>query len=269
MINLERIRSAWHRRSLILTLGIREVTQRFRSSKLGLLWTIIQPLAIVTIFYFVFSVVFQNRWGAQDEPKGDFIIALFSGFLVFNLFFDTVSRSPTMVTGNVNYVKKLVFPIHLLPIIFSIGSIINFLCTLTVLLIMYSLIHMSYPHLSVLIIPVIVLPVYLVSLGVSWFISGIGVYFRDMNHAIPLILQALVFLSPVLYPLQRVPEGFVRQIMSLNPLAGPIEQARAAIMYGAWPDPMAVMMSLVIGLIFCLLGVLLFQRIRPGFSDVL
>lgn len=259
----------WYRRRLIFTLGVREITQRFRSSNLGLLWTIIQPLAVVTIFYFVFSVVFQNRWGAADESKGDFIIALFSGFLVYNLFFDTVSRAPTMVVGNVNYVKKLVFPIHIIPFISSIGSLVSFFCTFAIIILMYILIHQSAPHLAVLTIFLSVLPVYILSIGVSWIIASTSVFYRDVTHAIPLILQALVFVSPILYPMSRVPDGLVRDLMQMNPLAMPIEQARAAIMFGALPDWMSILQSTAISILVCLIGILFFQRLRPGFSDVL
>lgn len=266
---VSRLGTLWYRRQLILTLGLREVTQRFRSSSLGLLWTVIQPLAVVTIFYFVFSVVFQNRWGAADESKGDFIIALFSGFLVYNLFFDTVSRAPMMVVGNINYVKKLVFPIHLIPFIISIGSLVSFFCTFVILVLMYMLIHQGAPHFAVVTVFLSVLPVYLLSIGVSWMVASASVFYRDINHAVPLVLQALVFVSPVLYPMSRVPDGLVRQLMQMNPLAMPIEQARAAIMYGVIPDWMGILQSLAVSMLVCVVGIIFFQRLRPGFADVL
>ncbi|PUA08614.1 ABC transporter permease [Pseudomonas aeruginosa] len=269
MSTFSQITTLWYRRQLILTLGVREVTQRFRSSSLGLLWTVIQPLAVVTIFYFVFSVVFQNRWGAADESKGDFIVALFSGFLIYNLFFDTVARAPLMVVGNINYVKKLVFPIHLIPFICSIGSLISFFCSFSILIIIYMLIHQDVPHLAALSVFVSALPIYILSIGVSWIIASTSVFYRDLNHAVPLALQALVFVSPVLYPMSRVPEGVVSEVMHMNPLAMPIEQARAAIMYGTFPDWTSILQSFAVPVIVCIFGILFFQRLRPGFSDVL
>lgn len=259
----------WKNRYLIASLGIRDVAQRFRSSKLGMFWAVIQPLAVVVMYYFVFAVVFNNRWGRPDEPRGEFVLALFAGFLVYNLFADIVSRSPTLVTGNPNYVKKLVFPLEILPFVPAVAALISAAINFAILLAVFVLVRRDTPFWADVLLPFLLLPVLLLALGFSWFLSTICTYFKDVAHAVPLVLQALVFLSPVLYSMDRVPNGMIRETMSMNPLRIPIELVRALLLDGRLPDWTSYGCSMLAALAVYFLGYTFFRRTRLGFADVL
>jgi len=263
------LRSVFHNKDLVLKLGIRDLAQRFRSSKLGMLWTLIQPVAVVAMFYFVFSVVFENRWRHPDEPRGEFILALFAGFLVYNLFAEIVGRSPTLITGNPNYVKKLVFPLDVLPFVPAVGAVISAGISSLILLVLFMVVRHEVPYGTALLLPILLFPVFLLAIGVSWFLSALCTYFKDVPHAVPLILQALVFLSPVLYSMDRVPEGVVRDLMSMNPLRVPIELVRGALLDGSMPEWTSFNTNLLAAVVVFFLGYALFNRTRSGFADVL
>ena len=229
----------------------------------------IQPLTTVATFYFVFVVVFQSRWRSTDQTSGQFILALFAGLLVYNLFSEIVGKGPSLITGNPNFVKKLVFPLEILPFSTAFSALVSATMSALIWIIAFVYIRQSPPQWTAAFVPMLLVPVILFAIGTAWLLSSVCTYFRDVAHAVPLVLQALIFLSPVLYASDRVPAGPWRDAMAFNPLVVPIELTRAALIEGQIPDWIAFGWSLCGSAIVFQLGYAFFMRMRPGFADVL
>lgn len=260
---------AWAYRSLIIGLGRREVLQRFRASRLGALWLLLQPLTTIATFYFVFVVVFKNRWRSPDEATGEFILALFAGLLLYTAFSEIVGRSPQLIASNVNLVKKIVFPLDVLPLASALSAFVSLLLGACIWLVAFLLVRGAIPPATALLAPIFVVPLFLYAVATTWILAAICVYFRDVGQAVPLALQALLFLSPVLYPLDRVPAGPFRLLLLANPLTIPIESLRNACLYGQAPNWMAFGISFAFAVVLAAFAHTFFMRARSGFADVL
>ncbi|MDZ4107653.1 MAG: ABC transporter permease [Nitrosomonas sp.] len=249
----------------------REVIGRYRGSFLGLLWAFVNPILMLAIYTFVFGVVFKVRLDSQStelyDDKFAFALLLFTGLILFNLFSECLSRSPGLVLANVNYVKKVIFPLEILPLV-SLGSAlfhagISFLVLFTFILVIDHSIHWT-----LIFLPVILLPLLLLILGLSWMLASIGVYVRDIGQFIGLILTMLLFMSPIFYPASALPES-VRDYLFLNPLTFVIEQARAVTLYGQLPDWSGLVVYYMLASIVAWAGLMWFMKTRKGFADVL
>ena len=249
----------------------REVIGRYRGSFLGLLWAFVNPILMLAIYTFVFGVVFKVRLDSQStelyDDKFAFALLLFTGLILFNLFSECLSRSPGLVLANVNYVKKVIFPLEILPLV-SLGSAlfhagISFLVLFTFMLVIDHSIHWT-----LIFLPIILLPLLLLILGLSWMLASIGVYVRDIGQFIGLILTMLLFMSPIFYPASALPES-VRDYLFLNPLTFVIEQARAVTLYGQLPDWSGLVIYYMLACIIAWVGLMWFMKTRKGFADVL
>lgn len=249
----------------------REIINRYRGSFLGLLWTLINPILMLSIYTFVFSVVFKVRLDPQNsdiyDDKFAFALFLFIGLILFNLFSECLSRAPGLILANVNYVKKVIFPLEILPLI-SLGSAlfhagVSFLVLLTFMLIIDHPIH----WILLIFLPIIVLPLLILITGLSWMLASIGVFVRDIGQFIGLILTMLLFMSPIFYPASALPES-VRDYLFLNPLTFIIEQTRAVTLYGQLPNWGDLTIYYTIALLVAWTGLLLFKKMRKGFADV-
>ncbi len=261
------VRGMWKSRELIVQMTKREVVGRYRGSALGLLWSFFNPILMLTIYTFVFSVVFKARWGSGGENKFEFALILFAGLIVFNLFVECVNRAPTLIIGNVNYVKKVVFPLEILPLIAMGAALFHAVVSLGVLLLFYMLVSASLQW-TVIFAPVVMLPLMLVTLGLSWFLASFGVFVRDVAQTISLLTAVLMFVSPVFFPVSSIPEKY-RIFIYMNPLTFIIEQMRDVLIWGKLPSWYGWGVSLVIGAVVAWLGLVWFQKTRKGFADVL
>ncbi len=249
----------------------REVIGRYRGSFLGLLWTFVNPILMLAIYTFVFGVVFKIRLDPQNtdiyDDKFAFALLLFTGLILFNLFSECLSRSPGLVLANVNYVKKVIFPLEILPLV-SLGSALFHAGTSFLVLVTFMLVIDHPIHWTLICLPIIVLPLLLLILGLSWMLASIGVYVRDIGQFIGLILTMLLFLSPIFYPASALPES-VRDYLFLNPLSFVIEQARAVTLYGQLPDWSGLVIYYMLAAIVSWAGLMWFMKTRKGFADVL
>jgi lipopolysaccharide transport system permease protein len=255
---------------LIFQLTKREIISRYRGSFLGILWTIINPILILAIYTFVFGFVFKVRLDQSSSSENDqfsFALLLFSGLIVYNIFSDCLSRSPGLVLANINYVKKIIFPLDILPWVNLGATLFHAAISLLVFLIALLLIKHSIDW-TVIWIPVILTPFLLLTLGISWFLAATGVFVRDIGQFIGLALTMLLFLSPVFYPASALPES-LRDYLFLNPLSFIIEQLRAVALYGQLPDWQGLAIYTFLGLIFAQIGFVWFEKTREGFADVL
>ncbi|MBN9585101.1 MAG: sugar ABC transporter permease [Afipia sp. 62-7] len=245
----------------------REVSARYRGSALGTLWALLTPLFMLAIYTFLFGTVLQVRWGAQQNSTADFAIILFSGLIVFHFFSEVVTRAPTLILSNVNFVKKVVFPIEILPVVALGTALFHMALSLLVLLAFFVVLHGTIQT-TVLLLPFAIAPLALLLLGLSWFLAALGVYMRDINQIIGPVMTALMFVSPIFVPATSLPER-VRAFVFLNPVAIPVEALREVVIFGHAPNWIALAIYTVVATLIAILGYLFFQKTRKGFADVL
>jgi len=261
------VREIWKSRDLVWQMTKREVVGRYRGSVMGLMWSFFNPVLMLTIYTYVFSVVFKARWGAGGESKFEFALILFAGLIVFNLFAECVNRAPSLILGNVNYVKKVVFPLEILPIITMGAALFHCLISLAVLLVFHLLITASLQW-TVVFVPLVMLPLLLMTLGLCWFLASFGVFLRDVAQTIGVLTTVLMFLTPIFYPVTAIPEN-MRIFIYMNPLTIIVEQLRDVLIWGKLPSWSGWGGSMVVGTVVAWLGLVWFQKTRKGFADVL
>jgi lipopolysaccharide transport system permease protein len=254
----------WRNRYLLGQLIKRDVLLRYRGAMFGVLWIFLSPLLMLGIFAFVFGHIFQARWPQQHEGM-PFWLILYSGLIVFNIFAEAVSRSPAAVRGNPNFVKKIIFPVNILPLVPLGAGLVHGAFNFIILL--AALAWTGNLHVQVLLFPLLLVPALLLALGFVWFLAAWGVFIKDMTQIVPLFVQMLMFLSPVFYPVSAVPE-MLRPLYLHNPLGAVIESGRAAALGMAIPwSPWVT--AFAIGLAAAILGYAFFQHSREEFADAL
>ena len=265
----EMVNSFWRNKYLIKKSIQREVIGRYRGSFLGILWSFFNPMFMLSVYTFVFSVVFKARWhsGVSTGSKTEFALILFSGLMVFNLFAECVNSAPTLVVGHANYVKRVIFPLEILPWI-SLGSalfhmFVSFIVWLVAYIALFGL-----PHVTILLLPIVLIPLILLIVGISWSLSALGVYLRDVSQVIGIITMAMMFLSPIFYSISNLPSKF-QILLRLNPLTLVIEQARDVLLWGKIPNIKVFVLYLVCAMLIACFGFAWFQKTRKGFADVL
>lgn len=246
----------------------RDVLSRYRGSYLGVCWSLLRPLSMLALYTIVFGYIFESKLGRQpDETKLDFTLALFCGLILFDFFAECINRAPTLVQTNVNYVKKVVFPLEILPVTAVGAALTQLSISFVPLLIGLLCAHGTIP-LTALYLPVILLPLIVLCLGVAWFLASLGVFIRDINSAVPVLLMIVMYASAIFYSIRRVPAKFL-PIVQYNPLAVVIDQARNAVLWGVPPVWDRYGFVLLTGAIVMILGYCFFMRTKAAFADVL
>ncbi|MBK5552222.1 ABC transporter permease [Pseudomonas sp. TH03] len=263
----EMIASFVRNRSLIRASVTREVLGRYRGSVLGVFWSFFNPVFMLAVYTFVFSVVFKARWAGGSDSKTEFALILFAGLIVFNLFSECINRAPSLIVANGNYVKKVVYPLEILPWVSLGAAMFHALISLGVWILAY-IIFFGVPHLTAVYLPLVVLPLVLMMMGLSWGLASLGVYLRDIAQFIGILTSVLMFLSPIFYPASSLPEAY-RDVLMLNPLTPVIEQARDVLFFGRDPDFSIIAIYMLVGILVMWLGFAWFQKTRKGFADVL
>jgi lipopolysaccharide transport system permease protein len=260
--------SFWRNRLLILQMTRRDVVGRYRGSIMGLAWSFFNPLLMLLTYTFVFSVVFRARWGVGgEESRADFAIILFVGMIVYGLFAECVNRAPGIIISNVNYVKKVVFPLEILPWV-ALGSAIFYsLVSAVVLLLAQLIINQTFPWTSVF-FPLVMLPLVFAAMGFGWFLAALGVFLRDIGQMTGIFTTVVMFVSPVFYPVTALPKEY-QGLLRLNPLTLIIEESRKVLVFGVLPNWLSLFVALMLGLSIASVGFWWFQRTRKGFADVL
>jgi len=264
---LHLLRTLWRHRQLIADMAWRDALGRYRGSALGVLWPLVTPIVMLSIYTFVFSEIFQARWHGGSSSKLEFAIVLFAGLIVFNLFAEMATRAPGLVIANANFVKKVVFPLEILACVSLLSALFHAVISLAVLLVFQALVGGGVP-LTALWLPLVLAPLLLFCLGMSWLLSALGVYLRDVGQTVGLAVTGLMFLSPVFFPLSSIPASW-RWVARLNPLVFPIEQARSVLIWGSAPDWREWCLYTLAALLLAWLGFACFQKTRRGFADVL
>jgi len=262
------LKSLWHHRSLIVTMTKREVAGRYRGSILGLFWSFLNPVFMLLVYTFVFSVVFNARWDVgNDETSTQFAVVLFAGLIVHSFLAEILSKSPGLILGNANYVKKVVFPLEVLPAIALGSAIFHTIISLLVLQFAY-VVFSGIPPWTIILTPLVFFPLAILALGCSWVLAALGVFLRDIGQIIGVVITVLLFLSPIFFPIERLPADYQALIL-LNPLTFIVEQAREVLIWGHLPDWKGLTMYAAFSTGFAWLGYAWFQKARKGFADVL
>lgn len=261
------LKDAWAYRHLIWQMTKRDVVGRYRGSVLGIAWSFLVPILMLAIYVFVFSFVFKARWGGESGGKLEFGLFVYAGLIVHSLFAECVNKAPLLIIGNPNFVKKVVFPLEILPLVSICSVLIHSALNVTVLLLVQLLIHGSLQW-TALFLPFVLLPLIIFTLGASWFLASLGTYIRDVTQLIGLVMTVLLFMSPVFYPASVLPEE-LRLFLFLNPLTFIIEQLRDVVLVGNTPAWGRLGIYSLISLGVGWLGFLWFQKTRKGFGDVI
>ena len=246
----------------------RDVVGRYKGSVMGLAWSFLNPVLMLVVYTFVFSVVFKARWGVGgDETRTQFAVVLFVGMIVHGLFAEVLNRAPGLILGNVNYVKKVVFPLEILPTISMGTALFHSLVSLLVLLIALVMFN-GYLHWTAIFTPLVLLPLVILTLGLAWILASLGVFIRDIGQTIGIITTVMLFLAPVFFPLTALPERY-RAIIMANPLTFIIEQARDVLVWGRLPDWTGLAIYALVASAVAWVGYAWFEKTKKGFADVL
>ncbi len=260
------LHSLYANRSLLRSLVIRDIESRYRGTLLGFMWAIVYPLMMLSVYAFVFAGVFKARWGGSGDMK-DFVLMLYCGLIVHAIVSETLSRSPSAILSNPSYVKKVVFPLELLPISHLASALFNAAVGLVLLCIFILIQHHAIPYTAAY-VPLVLLPLLLLTAGLAWLFASLGVFFRDIGQMIGVAMSVLMFLSPVFYPASAVP-AMAQQLLYLNPLTFPMEELRAVLILGHQPDWWHWALYFGVAVVVALSGMWLFQKARPAFADVI
>lgn len=254
-------------RYLLQQLIIRDFKQKYKGSILGALWSVIVPLFMMVIYTFVFSEIFHVKWSAESNDKYEYALVIFCGLSSFNMLSEVMTRSITAISGNVNYVKKVIFPLEMLPIAITVTAFVNCLISYGILIVGRLILYRSI-YITTLEIVFVVVPLFLTCLGVSYLLSALAVFYKDIANAISIFVTALMYISPVFYSLDAVPSQF-KAIAIINPLTYIIENARRVCLYGYNISITYFVCSICIAAIIFAIGELVFKRVKDGFADML
>lgn len=256
---------------LVKNLTIREVRSKYQGSLLGLLWAVIGPLIMLALYTFVFTVIFKASWptveGQPDFGSLGFALTLFTGLIIHAFIADVLSAAPKCILSNKNYVKKVVFPLEVLPLTQSGAALFHFLLKVLILF-AFILIAVGGLPWTALLTPLVLLPLIMIVSGVAFFVAAIGVYLRDINQVMPQIVTGLLFLGPILYPTASAPAP-LRPILLLNPIGIPVEQFRNVVLFAQPPQWEYLLAYSIASLVVLVFGYWVFRMLQVGFADVM
>ena len=265
---LHLLRNLWHNRDLLGQFTRREIEGRYKGSFLGLFWSFVTPLVMLLIYTFVFGVVFKSKWpSAKTGSLSEFAVTLFCGLIVFNIFSESVGRAAALVTSVPNYVKKVVFPLEILPISGLGAALFHGGVSLCILLVANLLVSGALQW-TLLVLPLVLLPLLFLTLGLTWFLASLGVFVRDIGYTVTLVVQMLFFLTPIFYAIENIPEPY-RAIIGLNPLTPIVEDFRRVVLWGSLPAWGGLALLIVGSGAVMILGYAWFMKTKKAFADVL
>lgn len=260
--------NAWLRhRSLTIELARRDVLGRYRGASFGLLWSLISPFFMLVVYTLAFGYILRARWPGTSGNTADFAMLLFMGLIVHGFFAECLSRAPNVIVGNANLVKKIVFPLDVLPWTVVLSAMFHAIAN-SFVFVLLNLILRGEIHATVVLWPLVMLPLAFLALGVVWLLSSLSVFLRDIGQITGVLATALLFLSSAIVPVETLPETY-QVVFRLNPLTFIIDQARQVAFWGQMPDWKGLGIYALGALFFAYVGFAVFQKTRRGFADVL
>jgi lipopolysaccharide transport system permease protein len=252
---------------LVVQMAKRDVVGRYRGSFIGMLWAFVNPLLMLGVYTFVFGVLFKSRWGNMASGHFDYAIVLFAGLNINTLFAECANRAPSLVMDNANFVKKVVFPLEVLPWTLLGSALFHLLISTIVLLLFVLLAYGAIPWTAVF-FPVVVAAFMPFTVGLCWLLGSLGVFLRDLKQAMMVITPMLLFLAPIFYSKELIPEAY-RKLLYLNPLTLVVEASRDVLIWGRMPSWPALGIYVLVSCLFAWAAFNWFERSRRGFADVL
>lgn len=258
-------RLLWQQRHLLMQLIAREVRGRYRGSLLGSTWSLLLPVFAVTIYACVFGLIFKQRWPDESGSGWSYALLLFAGLAFFNAFVEVVQRASTIIAAQPNLVKKVVFPLEILPAMLLGAALMPLAISL---LLVFVGLHCSGQTMEQAFWVLLVVPFFLMWLqGLAWFLAGVGTFLRDIGALVGALCPLLMFLTPLFYPASLIPEAY-RFLVWLNPLAVVVETVRAGLTSGALPPWGALAWFATASLVTWQAGFVTFTQLRPEMADV-
>lgn len=254
-------------RSLTLELAKRDVLGRYRGASFGLLWSLISPFLLLCIYAFAFGSIMGGRWAQIGSGTASFAIIVFSGLIIHGFFAECVTRAPTLVTANPNFVKRVVFPLEILPWPMVLSALFHASTNVLIFVVLRLLLDHAFSW-TIVLLPLVLAPLVVLALGVSWFLASMGVYVRDIAQVTGVLSAALLFLSSALMPLSAVPAQY-RWVFLINPLTFIIDQAREVMLWQRMPDWAGLAAYLAVAVVVLYAGRAWFRLTQRGFADVL
>lgn len=256
-------------RALIVQMVSRDISMRYKNSVLGSVWIIGQPLLQLLLYSFVFQVVLRSRWGIQTPDGRDvpFGLLLFCGILLHSLLADTLVRTPSLIVSNTSYVKRVIFPLEILPVVTAAGTAVGVIFGIGLLLLgafFYS-VDLSW---HVLLIPIPLIFLFVLTVGLGWLLSAVGVFVRDLPQLTSSLATIMLFTAPICYPVEMVPHEF-RWLLRINPLTVPVETIRALIFSSSEMDWLMLGVYAIVAIAIAVFGYMVFNKMRAGFADAL
>lgn len=245
----------------------REILGRYRGATFGLMWSLMSPFLMLMVYTLAFGYILKGRWPGTSGSTLDFTLILFVGLIVHGFFAECLTRSPQLILSNANYVKRVLFPLQILPWSMALAALFHLAMNVVVLLLMKALLHQQV-YATTFLLPIVLLPLFVLTIGTSWMVAALGVYLRDIGQVVGVLATAMLFLSSAIVPVEALPENF-RWVFYANPLTFIIDQARNVVIWGKGPDWIVWTAYLASAVVFSLLSFTLFQKLRKGFADVL
>jgi lipopolysaccharide transport system permease protein len=254
-------------RSLVFELTRREILGRYRGASFGLLWALISPFLMLLVYTLAFGFIMKSRWPGATGSTAGFALILFVGLTVHGFFSECINRAPVLIVGNANYVKRVVFPLDVLVWSMTFSALFHFAMN-TVVLLLLQLFQNGEIHATTLLLPVVLLPLIILTVGIGWILSALGVFLRDIGQVVGVISAAMLFLSSAIVPIESVPEHY-RWLFIANPLTFIINQAREVVIWGHAPDWRGLVIYSVVAVVVAVAGHAFFEKLHRGFADVL
>jgi lipopolysaccharide transport system permease protein len=254
-------------RALIFELAKRDVLGRYRGASFGLFWSLISPFLLLCVYTFAFGTVMGGRWPQLKGGHAHYSIIIFAGLIVHGFFAECINRSPQLIVANPNFVKRVIFPLEILPIPMIMSALFHVLMNTLVFIALRLVMDGAFSW-TIAFFPVVFFPLIVLASGVSWLLASIGVYMRDVGQVTGVLSMALLFVSSAMMPLNSVPPAY-RWVFAANPLTFIIDQARDVMLWGKYPDWIGLGIYLVVAIIVAYLGYAWFVITRKGFADVL
>ena len=258
----------WQRRDLIAILSRREIDLKYKGTGLGVTWAVISLSLQLLIYTFVFGFIFNTRWNVESgNGIAGYAVILFAGLVSFSVFSETISRAGTSISSASYLVKKVLFPIELLPVATLIAALFHAAVGL-VLIVLVSILKFQAPEWTLILLPIVIIPLVLFTLGVAWIVAALGVFIKDMQFITSLFTQLLFFSSPIIYPLDIIPDRF-QWVILLNPLSHCVEMFRQVVLFGEVPDVFSWLVLTIFCTFIASIGFYLFVGMKREFADVI
>jgi lipopolysaccharide transport system permease protein len=254
-------------KSLTTELAKRDVLGRYRGASFGLLWSLISPFLMLMVYTFAFGNIYKGRWQEATDRHDSFSIILFIGLIVHGYFAECLNRSPQLITGNVNFVKRVVFPLEILPWPMILSALFHMAMNIVVFVVLRLIMDHEFSW-TIIYLPLVIAPLVMLTAGLAWFFAALGVYFRDISQITGVMSMAALFLSSAMIPLASLSPTYQR-IFYLNPLTFIIDQARAVALWGEAPNWIGLFAYFCVATAFAYAGYGWFRATKRGFADVL